>query len=68
METYHVAEDVIETLPDGRTIQIAAAGTDIPLVEARRLGLVKDEQSAGPTETKVDAPAEAKAEGKKAKE
>lgn len=51
-ETYLVQEDVTETLPDGRTIQVAAKGTAIPLTEARRLGLVKDEQQAAPSETK----------------
>lgn len=60
MEVYRVAEDVTETLPDGRTIQVAAAGTEVPIAEARRLGLVKDQQEAGPSETKDDAPAETK--------
>lgn len=59
MEVYRVTEDVTETLADGRTIQVAAKGTEVPVAEARRLGLVKDKQDAGPSETKT---------GKKAKE
>lgn len=55
MEVYRVTDDVIETLADGRTIQIAAKGTEIPVAEARRLGLVKDAQDAGPSETKAPA-------------
>lgn len=50
---YRVPEEVLQTLPDGRTIQLAAAGTEMPLAEARRLGLVKDEQTVGPSETKA---------------
>lgn len=53
MEVYRVPEDVTETLADGRTIQVAAKGTEIPVAEARRLGLVKDAQEARPSETKT---------------
>lgn len=52
VETYKVTEDVTETLEDGRTIQVAAKGTEVPIAEARRLGLVKDAQETGPQETK----------------
>lgn len=55
MEVYRVTEDVTETLADGRTIQVAAKGTEVPIAEARRLGLVKDAQEAGPSETKAPA-------------
>ena len=54
-------EDVIETLPDGRTIQVATKGTEMPMADAVRLGLVKDGAAARPSETKVEAPAETKA-------
>lgn len=50
---YQVKEDVTEELPDGRVIQVAAGGTELPLGEARRLGLLKDRQAAGPSETKL---------------
>lgn len=66
---YRVEEDVTETLPDGRTIQVATKGTDLPVAEARRLGLVKDDQTSGPSETKTtdaDEPAAAKASPKAA--
>lgn len=52
MEVFRVEADVTETLPDGRTIQVAAAGTEVPIAEARRLGLIKDEKQTGPAETK----------------
>lgn len=65
---YRVEEDVTETLPDGRTIQVAAKGTDLPLTEARRLGLVKDDQETGPSETKTAEPQETKASKKADKE
>lgn len=55
MEVYRVTDDVIETLADGRTIQIAAKGTEMPIAQARQLGLVKDAQDAGPSETKAPA-------------
>lgn len=42
-QTYVPTQDVIETLPDGRTLQIGVAGHAMPLSEAVRLG-VADEQ------------------------
>lgn len=53
MDVYRVEEDVTETQPDGRLIQVAAKGTEIPMAEARRLGLVKDDKESGPKETKT---------------
>lgn len=47
--------DVTETLPDGRTIQIAVKGRPIPMSEAIKAGLVKGAQAAGPAETKPQA-------------
>lgn len=58
---YVPEEDVTETLPDGRTIQVAAKGAEMPLAEAERLGLVKAPAPVGPAETKVVEPAETKA-------
>jgi hypothetical protein len=52
MSVHRVEQDVTETLPDGRTIQVAAAGTELPLEEAKRLGLVKEPEPQGPAETK----------------
>lgn len=45
-ELYTPAADVHETTADGRTIQIAAKGTPIPMAQARQLGLVKDAPAA----------------------
>ena len=58
---YTAEEDITETLPDGRQIQVATNGTEMPLSEAVRLGLVKVDVTATPQETKVDEPAETKA-------
>lgn len=55
VEMYTAQEDITETLEDGRTIQIAVKGGQMPMSEARRLGLVKDSQHAGPSETKEAA-------------
>jgi hypothetical protein len=60
VDMYRVEDDVIETLPDGRTIQVAAKGTEIPIGEARKLGLIKDTVSTGPSEVKEPTPAETK--------
>lgn len=60
MDVFRVENDVTEEQPDGRLIQVAAAGTEVPMAEARRLGLVKDTKETGPTETKEPAPAETK--------
>lgn len=54
-EPFVPEEDVTHTLPDGRTIQLAAKGVPVPQAEARRLGLVKDQQRQGPKETKSQA-------------
>lgn len=53
-EFYTPEEDVVETLPDGRTILAAPKGVPIPLHEARRRGFVKDQGIVGPQETKVE--------------
>ncbi len=39
---YTPSQDVTETLPDGRVIQVCAAGMPMPIQEARRRGLVVD--------------------------
>lgn len=58
--TWTAEEDVTETLPDGRTIQVATKGAEIPMAEAEKLGLVKAAPPPGPAETKEEAPAETK--------
>ena len=45
-------EDIFETLPDGRLIQLAAKGVPIAEADARRQGFIKDNQ-VGPSETKT---------------
>lgn len=60
-DMYTAEEDVTETLPDGRTVQVIGKGGTIPMQEAVKLGLVKTEQKAGPTEKKpADKPSEQK--------
>lgn len=60
-ETYTAEEDVTRTLEDGRIIQVVGKGGTIPMSEAVKLGLVKTEQKAGPTEKKpADKPSEQK--------
>ncbi len=54
-EMYTAEEDIIETLEDGRTIQVAVKGAQIPMSEALRLGLVKEQKQQGPSETKTAA-------------
>lgn len=57
-ETFIAEDDIIQTLPDGRTIQLAAKGVEIPLAVARTMGLVKDGAS-GPSEFKDSSEREA---------
>lgn len=45
--------DITETLPDGRTIQVATKGGQMPMSEARRLGLVKSSEKPQPAENKA---------------
>ena len=52
-------EDIFETLPDGRLIQLAAKGVPVAEAEARRQGFIKD-NITDPSETKVTAPDETK--------
>lgn len=59
--TYTAEEDIIETLPDGRQVQVAVKGAEMPIQDAVRLGLVKVTAQPVPQETKVEAPAETKA-------
>lgn len=66
-EMFTPEKDVTETLEDGRTIQVAVKGVPMPVTEAKKLGLVKDEtpkesESAG---AKAKAPAENKAKAPK---
>lgn len=63
--TYTAEEDITETLPDGRQVQVAVKGAQMPMADAVRLGLVKVNAQPAPAETKVDAPAETKAEEEK---
>lgn len=57
---YKAEEDVIETLPDGRQIQVAVKGAEMPMADAVRLGLVKVSAQPAPSEAKVVEPSEAK--------
>lgn len=50
---YTPENDIVETLPDGRTVLLASAGIPIPMHVARLRGFVKDEQTPGPSETKA---------------
>lgn len=50
---YTPEEDVTETLPDGRTIQVAVKGVPIPMAVAIKAGLVKPEVKSGPSEKKT---------------
>jgi hypothetical protein len=49
---YEVPDDVYETLPDGRVVQLAVKGASMPLGEAQRLGMVKASQPVEPQELK----------------
>ncbi len=52
-ETFYTPkEDVLETYEDGKVIILAHKNVPIPMADARSLGLVKDSQKVGPTETK----------------
>lgn len=51
---YTPENDIVETLPDGRTLLLASAGIPIPMHVARLQGFVKDDQTPGPSETKAE--------------
>jgi hypothetical protein len=59
--TWTAEEDVTETLPDGRQIQVAVKGAEMPMADAVRLGLVKVSAQPAPSEAKVVEPSEKKA-------
>lgn len=62
-DMYVAQEDVIETLEDGRTIQIAVAGGSIPMKEAIRLQLPGTAQEETvPKKKEAPAPSESKPE------
>lgn len=65
---YTAEEDIVETLPDGRQVQVAVKGTEMPMADAVRLGLVKVSAAPAPAETKVAAPAETKAKAEAAED
>lgn len=68
-EMYTAEEDVTEELPDGRLIQVAVKGAQMPMREAVKLGLVKPKKEQGPSETKpAQGPSEAKEPAEKAPE
>jgi hypothetical protein len=52
---YIPEDDITETLPDGRVIQVAAKGTPVPHPRAVQLGLIKPTKASGPTEVKNQA-------------
>jgi hypothetical protein len=45
-QTFTPQEDVLETLPDGRVIQVGAAGMPMPLQEAQRMGVANEQGEA----------------------
>src|SRR5215207_5752231 len=50
---WFVAEDdIFETLPDGRVVQLAFKGTSMPMAEAERRGFAKVDQRVTPQEVK----------------
>jgi hypothetical protein len=60
-ETYTPEEDVTETLPDGRTIQVAVKGVPMAMSDAQKWGLVKAPKTQGPSEKKPgESPTEVK--------
>ena len=59
-DVYIPEADITAVGADGLTRLVAAQGVPIPMAEAKALGLVKDEQTAGPSETKTDERAEKK--------
>lgn len=56
---HKVANDVVETLPDGRRRLVARKGQQFTRAQALELGLVK-ENTPGPAETKVSTPTDTK--------
>jgi hypothetical protein len=51
--TVRPAATIIETLPDGRVVQLAAAGVPLPVGQANRMGILEIAQKGiGPGETK----------------
>jgi hypothetical protein len=56
-EVYIPEEDIVQTLPDGRTVLLAPKGVPVPMAVARQRGFIKVAQLAAPAEIKA-APAE----------
>lgn len=52
---YTPEEDVTREQADGTQVQVAVKGVPVPMATARALGLVKDQQQVGPSETKAEA-------------
>lgn len=53
-QIYIPENDVTKTLPDGREELVAAGGIAMPWAKALALGLVKQSQPQGPSETKAE--------------
>jgi hypothetical protein len=62
MADYIPSEDIKGTTADGREYLIAAAGVPVPEARAKELGLIKEAQPQGPSETKAEEPTETKSE------
>lgn len=62
-DEYEFKEDMVVPREGKGALQFQK-GARIPMTEARALGLVKDSQKAGPSETKEEAPSETKAKKK----
>jgi hypothetical protein len=62
MADYIPSEDIKGKTEDGREYLIAAAGVPVPEARAKELGLIKEPQPQGPSETKVAEPTETKSE------
>lgn len=65
-EMFTPEKDVIKTLEDGRTIQVAVKGVPMPVSQAKELDLIKDsgKKTTAPEENKSAAPAENKSAAK----
>jgi hypothetical protein len=60
MADYIPTEDIKGTTADGREYLIAAAGVPVPEARAKELGLIKESQPQGPSETKAEEPTKTK--------
>ena len=62
---YVPEEDVMQTLPDGRVLIVAAKGVPMPKTRALELGLIKLEEPKAAPEPKSEKPAPSSNKAKK---